>query len=194
VRIENAVQSLLAVGFKRPDAFDRDDAALDIVQMILAGGRAAWLQKELVETKRLAAGVQAQSTFPGGRYPHLFTILLAPAGGHTLEENDKELETVLARLRNQKVDEATLERAREQARLAMVRRLGDNAGLAAVLAVFTAQYGDWRKLLTVMDDYRKVTADQVQIVALKHLIPAAKTSVYMTPPPPAAASTRGGLE
>jgi predicted Zn-dependent peptidase len=193
VVIENSAQTLLAVGYKRPDEFDRDDATLEVARAILvAGGRGAWMRDDLIETAHLASSVQIQSSYPGGRYPHLFTIVAGVAPGHTTDEVEKGITTVIARLQAAPVDEATLARGRALARDALVSRLIDNAGIATVLARTAGDYGDWHKLLTIAESLNKVTAAQVQIAALRYLTPNRRTSVHMDPPPPAVLPSRGG--
>jgi predicted Zn-dependent peptidase len=69
-----------------------------------------------------------------------------------------------------------------------VRRLSDNAGIATMLATSEATRGDWRALINEVDALGKVTADQVQIAALKYFVSARRTAVYMVPP----AAAKGG--
>jgi predicted Zn-dependent peptidase len=192
VLLENPTQALLAMGFKRPDELDRDDTALEVIRVILAVGRNAWLQKELVETKRIAGSVQVQSNFPGGRYPHLLTVIATAAPGHTAAEVEKEITAVIGRLQSAKLDAATLERGRALARDEVARRFVDNAQIAAALAAAAGELGDWHKLLTKYEELGKVTAEQVQIAALKYLTPSRRTTVLMETPPPAAPPARGG--
>ncbi len=193
VVLQNSVQPLIAVAFKRTDQYDRNDPVFDIIQMILAGGRGAWLQKELVENQRIAARVTAQATFPAGKYPHLFGVVIAPAPGHTVQENETAMTAVLARLQNEKVDDLTLARAKAQARVVLADRLGDNTGIAQMISSFASSYGDWRALFSAAEALQKVTADQVQIAALTYLIPAKRTSVLMVPPE-AGQTPKGGAE
>ena len=60
----------------------------------------------------------------------------------------------------------------------MLRKLDNNAGLAAELCSYAVAYGDWRKAFTEMEDYDKVTADDVQRVAKTYLIETARTVAY----------------
>jgi predicted Zn-dependent peptidase len=183
VILENSADALVALGFKRPDEFDRDDAVLDVVQFVLTGSRSSVLWKDLV-TSRLATNVVALPTWPGGRSPHLFTIILAAAPGHTAEEAQNAALVSLARLQAEPVDEPTLSRAKTHARTALVRRLADNSAIASTLALYAADYGDWRKIFAAADAFSKVTAAQVQVAAAKYFIPSRRTSVLMVPPAP----------
>lgn len=185
VILENSAENLLAMGFKRPDDADRDDAVLDVIQAILSSGRSSWLGKELIENRRVATAVRALSSWPGSRNPHLFVIAVDAAPGRTAEEAEQAVTAVLTRLQNGGVDEAALTRGKAHARAALAGRLADNGNIAATLALFASNHGDWRKVMTAGDAFTKVTAAHVQTAALKYFIPARRTSVHMVPPAPA---------
>jgi predicted Zn-dependent peptidase len=192
IQMQLPIQPMLLCGYKRPDQRDPDDPALRVLGLILSGGRTGMLYKELVEDQRIALEVQAVSAYPDGRYPSLFAFLLVPAKEHTVEENEKSLEALVARLQTQKVDDEILNRARNRARARLISFLDGNQGLASQLPAYYAAYGDWRKLFTSIADLNQVTADDVQRVARKYLVASQRTVVYSTPPPPQPAPARGG--
>jgi predicted Zn-dependent peptidase len=177
VILENSPAPMAALGFKRPDEFDRDDPVLDIVQFILAGSRSALLTNAI-----------ALATWPGGRSPHLFTLILSAAPGHTAEETEKAALSSLARLQTELVDEPTMARAKAQARAAVVRRLADNSAIASTLALYASDFGDWKHVFAAAEAYSKVTAAQVQVAAVKYFVPSRRTSVLMIPPAPQGAA------
>ncbi len=181
-------QPLLVIGYKRPDQYDKDDPVFDIISEILSSGRTGLLYQELVRDKKLALAAEAAAEFPDSRYPNLFLFFLAPAIGHTVEENEKAFDDLLDRFKAQKVDSQTLARVKVKARAGVIRRLDNNAGLASLLAANYAAYGDWRKLFTSLDDLDKVTADEVQRVARQYFVTSSRTIGYTVPmeAPPAA--------
>ena len=63
--------------------------------------------------------------------------------------------------------------------------------MADALTFYYANYGDWRKLFTSIDDIDKVTADDVVRVAKQYLIPETRTVVYTVPPARAGARAEG---
>jgi predicted Zn-dependent peptidase len=175
-------QPLMAIGYKRPDQYDKDDPVFDIISEILSGGRTGLLYQGLVRDKKLALEAEAADTFPDGRYPNLFLIFVAPALGHSIEENQKALDELIESFKAQKVDAQTLARVKTKARAAVIRRLDNNAGLASLLTANYAAYGDWRKLFTSLDDLEKVTADDVQRVARQYLVTSSRTVSYTAAP------------
>ncbi|HEX4133484.1 MAG TPA: pitrilysin family protein [Bryobacteraceae bacterium] len=157
------------IAYHRPDQYDKDDPVFDVLSSLLSGGRTSIMYKDLVRDKKLALAAGAESEFPGGKYPSLFFFYLIPGAGHTAEECQKELDTLLANFKKEKVDAASLARVKTRTRAGLIRQLDDNAGLAQLLASYYANYGDWKKLFTSLDDIDKVTADDVQRVANQYL-------------------------
>ncbi len=179
VAVDSPSQPLALVGYRRPDDNSPDDPVFDVLQLIFANGRTGLLYKELVEQKQVAITASANGTFPGGRYPNEFIFLLVPALNHSVEENRAALDALLLKFVSTGVDTESLARAKAKARTLVLQRLADNAGLAALLATYHASYGDWRKLFTMFDDLNKVTASDVQRVALKYLTAQPTTVAYI---------------
>jgi predicted Zn-dependent peptidase len=177
-------QPLLVIGYKRPDQYDKSDPVFDVMQLILSSGRTGWMYKDMVQDKKIALAAQAIATYPSGRYMNLFAFYTAPAVGHTVEENEKAIDEIITRLKTQKVDTETLDRAKTQVRAQVIRSLADNAGLANYLTTYYANYGDWRKLFTTIDDLGKVTGDDVQRVARQTFIDRTRTVAFTVQPPP----------
>ncbi|MDP9170535.1 MAG: insulinase family protein [Acidobacteriota bacterium] len=187
VEIESPSQPMEVIAYHRPDQNDKDDPVFDVVASILSGGRTSIMYRDMVRDKRIALAAGADGTMPGGKYPNLFIFYFYPALGHTAAENEKELDTLLANFEKDKVDEAALARVKTRARAGVIRQLDNNAGLAQELATYYANYGDWRKLFTAIDDIDKVTADDVQRVARKYFTPQNRTiALTYQPAPPAA--------
>jgi predicted Zn-dependent peptidase len=184
-------QPLIVIGYKRPDQYDKDDPALDVLSVILSSGRTAVLYRELVEQKRLALAAEAVATYPDGRYPNLFLFFLAPVVGRTIEEDRNALADLLTRFEAKPVDEETLARAKTKLRAHVIRRLDNNAGLASLLNTYYANYGDWRKLFRSVEEYNQVTAADVQRLAFQYFVAQNRTDCYIAAPSPAAARPAG---
>lgn len=185
---------LLMVGYKRPRENQRDDVALDLVRMILGDGKTSWMYKELVEEKGIAQGTEAIASFPSALYSNLFLLSVMPAADHTLEENQKALDDLLTRFKSKPVDEETLTRAKNVIRSRIARLLGSNQQLAALLPAYYVIYGDWRRMFSAAGEYNRLTAQDLQQVALQYFVPSGRTVAYMAPAPRTAtpASLPGG--
>jgi predicted Zn-dependent peptidase len=183
VAVVSPAQPFLIIAYKRPDQYSTDDAALDVLGEILSGGRTSAVYKDMVRDKQMALGAGAQSTFPGGKYPSLFLFFVAPASGHTVEENEKEVYSLVEQAKKEKPDRESLQRVKTKLRADLIRKLASNSGLASEMCSYAANFGDWRKLFTQLEEYDKVTADDVQRVARTYLITDHRTVAYTFVPP-----------
>lgn len=182
VEVIAQTQPYMAIAYKRPGQNSKDDLALDVLGDILAGGRTALLYKDLVRDKRIALGAFAQPVFPGGKYPTLFLFYVIPNRGRTLEENEKAVYQIIERMKTEKVDGETLKRVKTKLRAQLVRKLDSNSGLAAELTSYHVAYGDWRRLFTEIEEYDRITADDVMRVARQYLVPETRTVGYTVAP------------
>jgi predicted Zn-dependent peptidase len=190
IEIQTPAQPLVILGFKRPNQNSRDDVVFDVISEILSGGRTGMLYTDLVRDKKLALEAGALPSYPGSKYNNLFLFFLVPNLGHSNEENEKECYAVIDRLKNEKVDAETLDRVKTKLRAGLIRRLDSNSGLAAELTAFHVAFGNWRRLFTQIDDYNKITAEDVQRVARQYLVTEARTVAFTIAPPQSAAPAK----
>src|SRR5579863_4304517 len=176
--VASPAQPFVIIAYKRPDRHSKDDAALSVLDSVLSDGRTGIIYKDMVRDKQIALGAGSDAQFPGGKYPSLFLFYVLPNSGHTSEENQKELDRIIQQVKTSKVDDATLQRVKTKLRAALIRKLDSNAGLASELCSYYVAYGDWRKLFTELDDYNRVTADDVQRVANTYLVKEHRTVAY----------------
>ena len=182
VTIETAAQPLMLIGYKTPAETHPDSPAIDVLSLILSGGRTSLMYRELVQEKKIALAAQTQPDFPDGKYPGLFLVFLVPAMGHTLEENEKAAYAIIERIQKEPVDAEALNRVKTQIRAGLVRGLASNSGLAARLPAYHVAHGDWRKLFTAIEDIDKVTAADVQRVAKAYLTKNRRTVAHTVAP------------
>lgn len=178
VAVASAAQPFLLIGYKRPDQYSKDDVPLDVLSDILSDGRTGVIYKQMVRDKKIALGAESQASFPGGKYPNLFIFFVAPSQGHSNDENEKALYAIVDDLKKNKVDAESLQREKTKLRASLIRQLDSNAGLAQQLCFYQANYGDWRKMFTELDEYNKVTADDVLRVANAYLTEKSRTVAY----------------
>ena len=152
------------------------------------------MYKELVEEKGIAQGTEAVASFPSALYSNLFLLSVIPAADHTVEENQKALDDLLTRFKSKPVDEETLTRAKNVIRSRIARLLGSNQQLAALLPAYYVIYGDWRRMFAAAGEYNRLTAADLQQVALQYFVPSGRTVACMAPAPRTAlpASLSGG--
>lgn len=178
VTVLSPAEPYMAIAYKRPDQNSKDDLVFDVLADILASGRTGLLYTELVRDKQMALGAFAQSAFPGSKYPTLFLFYLVPNRGRTLEENEKACYDIIERLKTKKVDDEVLKRVKTKLRADLIRKLDSNSGLASELTSYHVAYGDWRRLFTDIEEYNRITADDVMRVAKQYLTAETRTVAY----------------
>ncbi|GAB4255280.1 MAG: pitrilysin family protein [Deferrisomatales bacterium] len=173
----------LIVAYHKPTLPHRDDYVFDVIEAVLADGRASRLVRELVDRRKIATSVSAANGLPGARYPNLFAVFLTPVAGVDPEEAGKALEAELARLADEPPTEAELRRVRRRLEAARVRALVSNAGLAGRLAYFQAVAGDWRYLEEHPRVLETITPEEVAAAVRRYLVPDNRTVAVLRPPP-----------
>jgi len=186
-------QPFYVEGYHKPAATDPDDAVYDAIGDILSNGRVSRLYRSLVRDKKIAAVAAGFNGFPGQKYPNLFVFYAVPLPGRTNEECRDAIRAEIERLRTEDVTEAELQMVKTRAKASLVRRLGDNSGLAYQLATYQSLYGDWRELFRAVDRIDEVTAADIRRVAEKVFVPANRTvGMIETKAAEAAPSTEAG--
>lgn len=183
VTVSSPAQPLLALGYKRPDRFSPDDAALSVLDAILSDGRTGLIYKDMVRDKQISLGAGSASEYPSGKYPSLFLFYVLPASGHSIDENEKAIYDIVERVKSAQVDQQSIDRVKTKLRADLIRKLTGNMGLAVELCDYYSAYGDWRRLFTELEDFQKVTATDVQRVARQYLVPEHRTVGYTFAPP-----------
>ena len=167
VEVEFDTNPYLLLGWHRPDARDKDDVVLDVIQDLLSSGRTSRLYRSLVLEKKIAAAAQALSNTPliYGKYPTLFLILGVPLAGHTTQEVEKGIDEELDKLKTARVTPRELQKVVNQIDAHLIRNLRSNSGMASLLAQTEVIQGDWKQIITYRENLQKVTPADVQRVA-----------------------------
>lgn len=183
VAVESPSQPVVAIGYKRPSALDKDDTVFDVLSSLLSSGRTSIMYKELVQDKKIALAAQAIANFPGAKLENLFVLFLVPNTGHTIEDCEKAAYEIVERMKKEPATEEQLKRVKTQIRAQLVRSLDSNTGMAQNLATTKALFGDWRVLFTQLDELDKITATDVMAAAKKYLTPKGRTVGFTVQPP-----------
>jgi predicted Zn-dependent peptidase len=175
VLLKETAQPFYVEGYHRPAGTHADDAIYSTISGLLSSGRTSRLYRSLVRDKKIAAGAQAAPAVPGDKYPGLFVLFAVPTPGHTPEEVRDALRAEVERLKTEDVPDDELRMIKTRAKANLIRRLGDNQGLAVQLGSYQARYGDWRDLFREVDRIDKVTKADIRRVAGETFLEANRT-------------------
>lgn len=169
----------VAVAYKTVPAGHKDVYALDLMGMILGSGSSSRLYKDIVYKKQVAS-----STFAGGYnlgkeglfivYGSLKTGKSSKVVESSIFRESKKLQKVLVSLKElEKVKNITLKN--------YVDSLKSVSGKAQSLALNEILFGDYSEMFKDMDNYLKVTPEDVMRVARKYLNKSNASMVKILP-------------
>jgi len=165
VILHETSQPIFIEGYHKPSARDKDDAVYDALQDLMSNGRTSRLYRSLVRDKKIAAQTGGFNGFPGSKYPNMFVFFAISTPGHTPEENRDAIHAEVERLRNEDITDEELQMVKTRAKADLLRRLGDNQGLAFQLGTTQSLFGDWRQLFRHVDEIDKVSKADIRRVA-----------------------------
>jgi zinc protease len=176
------------IGYHVPPANTRDHDALDVLATILASGRSSRFYDALVRQKQLASRAIAYD--PDTRGPGLFRVNAQALPGKAIADVEAALYDEIERLKTGGIADWEIEKARNDARAALLGRLTSSLQRSVLLAESAVFWNDPNRINTTADAIAAVTIADVQRVARQYLVPANRTVVITIPK---AASTKGSL-
>jgi zinc protease len=169
-------------GFHMPADGTPDAYPLRLASKILSEGESSPIYRRLVYEKQIAVDAQASGNFTED--PNLFFVFAVLNPGHTPADGEREVNSILADLRDKPVSEAELEEAKNQILRDFiegretVRRRGEELGYAAVILK------DPDLVNTEPQRFLDVTPEDIQRAARKYLVPQNMTLVEVYPKTP----------
>lgn len=153
--------------YHTPNIKSPDSYALDVLSVVLAGGRTSRLYHDLVYQKRLARSVDAD--YHGLSIdPSVFSVDAQLMPGKEPEEVEREIDRLLEQVKSELISDRELQKAKNQIESAFVFSQDSIFGQAMKMGYYEA-VGDWRLMDDYLDGIRKVTREDVQRVAREYL-------------------------
>ncbi len=174
VEVPSIMISHLCVESKNKDA-----VVLDIIQIILAGGRSSRLYRSLVQENLLSISVSAE--FAWRLDPSLFIIHCILKENEELEAVESKVYSEIESLKKGRLKEEELEKAKNILFTEFIKSLQTNSGIANMIGSYDILLGDWRKIREVMAGYERIKIDDVVEAVGKYFNEERRTVVSMIP-------------
>lgn len=178
----------LAMGYRMPERGSDAYWAMGLLDQILLQGDDAWLHQELVQERGVTGGVSGGIHSPlGNMYnydgPALWTFSLIHDPEVSADSIQGLVDGVLERVREEGVDEATLERARVKARSELYGIIESlfGFGRADLLAAFALFDDDPSRINEIEERFRRVTVEDLRSAAESVLRPGNRTVFTLEP-------------
>lgn len=172
----------IAMAYHVPNFKDPDSYPLEVLSVILSGGKSSRLYQSLVYKKQIAL-------YAGGDYegiskdPHLFYFYASVATGKKVEEVEVALYEEIEKLKNEPVTDRELEKAKNQLEASFVMSQ-DSVFYQGMLLGKYETVGDWRLKDKYLEGIRKVTKNDLQRVAKRYFTEDNRTVGILIPLPP----------
>lgn len=153
--------------YHAPNLKSSDSFALDLLSVVLAGGRSSRLHHELVYQKRLVRGIDADysavSIDPMG-----FSISAQLLPGVQPAAVEREIDRLVDKVKTDLIGERELQKAKNQVEAAFVFAQDSIFGQAMKIGYYEIA-GGWRQMEGYLDGIRKVTREDIRRVARQYL-------------------------
>lgn len=145
-----------------------DDATLDILGDVLAGGKNSRLYKALVYDKQIAQNVFAGQ---GSRaLAGTFSVTVTAKPGVSLSDIEKIVDEEIEKLKNNPPTDREIQRSKNSTKATYIYRLQSVGGKADQLNWFNIMWGDQAMINKDLDRYAKITPTDIQNAAKKYLV------------------------
>ena len=167
--------------YRTPGIGQKDFYAVSMLTRLLSAGESSRLQKALVDEKQLAIQVgNVAYEREGPSFALAYAIANAGVDDKTLEEAIYE---EIAKVQQEGITEEEFQKLRNQIESEFISDNATMFGIANSLATYAVLYGDANLINTEIDNYMKVTREDIQKAAQQYFTPENRVVLYYLPKP-----------
>lgn len=172
---------IVTTAWHAPATGDPDGPALDVLSTILSSGRSSRLYRRLVNDEQVALSASGGywELHDGG----VFYGMVGVRPDADVERAEALFFEEIARMRDEPVSEAELEKAKRRIEVGLVNGMRTNHALANRIGGDWVSFGRVRPLSERLAEIRAVGAEDVQRVARKYLTEQQRSVVRVVPAP-----------
>jgi len=157
----------ILVAYHTPSFPHADSYALDVLSLILSGGKSSRLYKSLVYEKKIALDVDTE--YEGfNRDPYLFFLDATASTGKDIKDVEKALFSEIENIKQDPPSEHEVQKAKNQIESSFIIEQ-DSIYMEAMKYGTFEMLGDWKLINKYLEGIRKVTPEDVTRVAKEYL-------------------------
>ena len=177
--------------WQAPAQTDPDSYAVDLLTNIMATGRSSRLYRRMVDQEQAAVEAEAFPFFQ--EKAGMIGVFAIGNQGVTLAKLDALIDDEIAKVKKDGVTEQEYQKSLNGKQSELASSYGSMLSRAQGLADYHVFYGDTNKVNTELDEYLKVTRDDLKRVANKYLVAIGTNTIhYPVPGSSAPADLSGG--
>lgn len=156
----------LMITYHVPQSGSKDYYALDLLNSILSEGESSRLYNSIVENQQLA--LEVGSYYPESFDPMLFFFYGICNDGVTASQLEKAVLDEVDKIIKDGISEGELQKVKNQKLMGFYKTTETINGMSNTIGTYELFFGDYKKMFTAPDDYKKVTAEDIKNVAAKY--------------------------
>lgn len=176
---DNIQLPALFIGYKFPEQTHPDVYALEMMNEVLSGGSSSRINKTIVEKKEMATF--AFSFNYGLEDAGLGIMAAIAANGVSLDSIQMEFDLQIERMKTELISQEEFEKVRNSFENNIVSSNASIAGIAENLADNHVYYGSANRVNTQLENYMKVTREDIMRVAQKYFTQDARVILHYLP-------------
>ena len=176
---DNIQLPALFMGYKLPEQRSEDSYALEMLNEVLSGGSSSRINKTIVEKKEMATFAFSFNFALEDAGVEIFAAIAS--NGVELDAIQSEFDAQIELIKNELISEDEFQKARNKFENDLVSANSTVAGIAENLADNRVYYGNADRVNTLMNNYMKVTREDIQRVAKKYLTQDARVILHYLP-------------
>lgn len=161
------------------EANNRDTFVLDVLDVILSGGKSSRLYQKMVDEKTIA--LRVSTDFPWRLSPSLFMVYVQMRTGHSNEQGEEVIYQELNKIKKEGVSLQELQKAKNILCADFIRNFKRNSSRANIIGNFELLFGQWRNIFHLMDKYQEITSKDVSQMIEKYFNDKNRTVVQLLP-------------
>jgi len=178
--IEDNIQlPALFISYKLPNQTHPDSYALDLLNQVLSGGNSSRINKTIVEKKELA--VFAFSFNYALEDAGIGIMAAIAANGVSLDTIQLEFDKQIQKVKDELISQEEFEKIRNQYENSFVSSNSTIAGICENLANNHVYFGSAEKINTELEEYMKITREDIKRVANKYYNQDARIILHYVP-------------
>ena len=170
---------MLMVGYHVPQTSNSDYYALQVLRTILFSGQSSRMYQRVVDKDQLAISIDSNMDYAFD--PTILTVIAQPKAGIQTEAVEKAIYDEFDKMKAQPATDQEMEKAKNILLADFYRNMKTISGRANTLGSYEVFFGDYKKLFTAVDDYNKVTKEDVRRVAQKYFTDKNRTVATLVP-------------
>lgn len=166
---------MIMISYHIPGASNPENEAIEALAAILGQGTTTPLIKSLVYEKKLAQYAYSFAGLPGSKYPNLFSIMLAPNSGVSVDDCLTEVDSVIKEFLAVGSSEKDLVTYRKNSKKRYLSQLDTGIYLPLQIGLMDSITGDYTDFFTKLEKIDSLKNSDIIAVADKYLIPSNRT-------------------